>query len=424
MNSTNTQNIDNIEIETSDRSKEEWFSELTGFDTDLDESGDLSQDNTTTVKKPVPLLSDEELEQQITKHSFASNPLAKLIFVGGGVFILIFIVSLVFAQFQSSDSTLSGKKETATKEKETNKLISEQKPDSEKGELLSELALKEQRERIKALHIQQLQTGRRPPKTSQVKSTGTPIYKPTPVATSPTPVIKTKPTIASKPQKTVSRISLPVVSSVVSPVASIKQYDTIESWKQLSEVGSFGSGNSQSGVRPASYSSTSNQSRPFYQPVNTTASNVLTPDSTKQYSLVSNDPQAIAFGQLASGTLETTISWEASYNSQNKSDEQYLVSIDQPLKDQSGKVQIPAGSKLIVRQNNRTTALVTLDAESVIINGVTIPLPQGGLKIRTPDGQPLIAQVRTIGGGDNNTSVADVISGLASVANISRWTSF
>ena len=454
---TSEKTSETSEFETSETSPiEDTFSELTGFNTDLDTSGD--ENSTTFVrKKPSPLLSDEEMEEQITRHSFASSPLSKLVLVAGGMFVIIFLMSLVLSSFQSKNDTSvsAAKSADKAKEKQSSKLLSEQSPDKEKGELLSELALKDQKDKLKLLQKNKLEeknSGKKPPQTTTVATNITsPSATPTPIRTISTP--SATPTPSRQPESQIRNVprQAPAVQVPIPPSPSpliaqtnqtTTQTDSSQSWKQLSEVGSFGGGSSngngssyyrsQAGGGTSvtySFNNQNQQQKPnsSYQPKPFTTGNNTTPENyVPSIPTNGNDPQAITFGQSVSGVLDNTIAWESSYNFYNnqnqKSDEQYIVTLNQSLKDKSGKEQIPAGSQLIVRVDGKTTALVSLTAEAVIINGVTTQLPQGVLKIRSSDGQPLVAELRTIGGNNdgNDNSLLDILS-LANIPGLSSF---
>ncbi|ACK72273.1 hypothetical protein PCC7424_3895 [Gloeothece citriformis PCC 7424] len=136
--------------ETSNTS-EERLAKLTGFNHPPNpDSSDTSKSSSATA----PLLEDEDLEEQITRHSFASSPLSKLVFVAGAVFFVVFIASLFLSQFQSTGESVSGNKPKGAREDEQSPLLSPQNQDPEKSELLSELALREQQERLKDLEAE------------------------------------------------------------------------------------------------------------------------------------------------------------------------------------------------------------------------------------------------------------------------------
>jgi len=374
-----------IEITTEDR-----LAQLAGFDNQIDKQGD---------NKSVPLLSDEELQEQISRHSFASSPLSKLIFVAGAMFVVVFIASLFFSQFQSSGNRISAKKVSKSLEKPNNPLLSQASADKEKADLLSELALREQREALTNNKLTRTQLAKS--KATQVYTHNDLVNRDSPKVASTRALVNKTPTYPVIPRPAIVRHPLGAL------VAKGNDTDSPEAWKQLAMLGSFGSNTSIA----------SPNNRAFQIP---TPKPSAVEKTTKVVELPSSeDPQAILFGQSVSAILQNTISWEASYYNQNtKPDEQYLIALNQPLKDKYGKEQIPAGSKLVVRLDSKSGALVSLLAVNVLINGASIAIPEGALKIRSLDGQPLIAQLRTIGGNNEGASLGDLVSVAGSLANI------
>ncbi len=416
-------NMKDFRPQTTEPPLEDKLAQLTGFN-QADSSGAFSDSNTPSTKTS-PLLSDEELEEQITRHSFANSPLSKLVFVAGGMFVIVFIASLFFSQLQSPGEITAAIKSSQTKEKEQSPLLSNEPQDKEKSELLSELALKEQKEHLKALENSQrqpVQPVKTQPRTQTVSVKSTPV----PLGVQPQPSSKpqTYPVSYQQFPRRLPRIPPDIDSSLV---ARTTQPEPTQLWKQLSQVGSFGSSSLTEGrgrtyaVSP--YSSTTSRPESYYQPKPVSSGVLTSTESTSETPIISNDAKAISFGQSVPAVLQNTISWESSLVSRTaqSSDERYLVVLNQPLQDKSGKVQIPSGSSIVVRLDGKSNALVTLIAESVILNGVTTPLPQGVLKIRSQGGQPLIAQTRTLGGNessDSTGSIADVLSVAGDLANI------
>ena len=430
---------------TSQQNKEleDKLARLTGFnqsesfkqndDEDDKDDEDLSDQ---TNSRNSSLLSDEELEEQITRHSFANSPLSKLVFVAGGMFVIVFIAGLFFSQFQSPGDGISAVKASQTKEKTKSPLLSDSNQDKEKGELLSELALKEQKERLQAIENQKRQSLRlsvQPTKTPLVKTQPSTL----PVAAKPTPLPQVRatqpppknPTYSVRNQTQYNNSNYPLSQRFKNSnlVAQTNQTDfsdhrsvSTQIWKDLSKVGSFG-GNSQEKRTNYSVPSSLNSQPERPQTIINSGGFSRSFNNTEITNPASTTPDTISFGQSAAGVLKNTITWENSFANRNGQslDERYLIVLNQPLKDNTGKVQIPDGSSLIVRLDSSSRALVNLIPESVVINGVTKPIPQGVLKIRASDGQPLIAQTRTIGGYQgNDNSLADAASVIGDVANI------
>jgi hypothetical protein len=391
---------------------EERLAKLTGFNNPSPLPTDSSEPSTSSVTAS-PLLSDEDVEEQITRHSFASSPLSKLVFVAGAVFFVVFVASLFLSQFQSPGESVSATKPDQIKESERSPLLSPDKSDREKGELLSELALREQQERLRDLESQKMQK----PNLTAVKQPENPRTGTAPVPPSPVRQVvrQTPPRPQSVPVRSRQPIRPPSVVSLPQATAT----DPTQLWTELAQVGSFGGGTVTN-----SPSSNSERLTPKYEP-KTASSNVVGPDEppvSEANPTPSNNYRAIPFGQSVSAVLATTIAWEGSRGRTTQApDERYLVALNESLKDKFGNLEIPAGSQIIIRLEGGSNVLVTLVAESIIVNGIESKLPQGALKIRGADAQPLIAQMTTLGGNqgdDNAQALTDILSIAGDFADI------
>ena len=403
-------------VSPSPSANEERLAKLTGFDPSSTQSVHYSPLSSASHPRS-PLLGDEDLEEQITRHSFASSPLSKLVFVAGAVFLLVFIASLFLSQFQSSKESISAKQPTETKADQQSPLLSTTSKDPEKEELLSELALREQQERIKDLELQKAK--KQPGNIKQ--SSNQPVMRT--VAVRPAPV---RPVIRPTPALRPVRYSPPLRPKAI---ASHQTTPTTPSqlWTQLAQVGSFGGGvaeaiasNPPPRLTPQSPGKTeAKQNIVDNHPATETAVSPVSPIKMPPSSF----SQTIPFGQSVSAVLETAIAWEGSRGNRTTqtSDERYIVTLTEPLKNKFGNLKIPSGSQLVIRLEKGSNALVTLTAESLIINGTETPLPQGALKIRGVENQPLVAEMTTLGGNegeDNTQTLADVLSIAGDFADI------
>ena len=406
---------------------EERLAKLTGFDPSSTQSVHSSPLSSASHPRS-PLLGDEDLEEQITRHSFASSPLSKLVFVAGAVFLLVFIASLFLSQFQSPGESVSAKKPTETNADQQSPLLSTASKDQEKEELLSQLALREQQERIKDLELQKAkkqQGNIEQPSNQRVMRT---------VAVRPAPVRQViRPTPALRPV----RYSPPLRPKAIAshPTTPTTPTNPSQLWTQLAQVGSFGGGvaeaitsNPPRRLTPQSPAKTeANQNIVDNHPNHPATETPVSPVSPIKMP-PSSFSQTIPFGQSVSAVLETAIAWEGSRGNRmtQTSDERYIVTLTEPLKNKFGNLKIPSGSQLVIRLEKGSNALVSLTAESIIINGTNgteTPLPQGALKIRGVDNQPLVAEMTTLGGSegeDNTQTLADVLSIAGDFADIPR----
>jgi hypothetical protein len=204
--------------------------------------------------------------------------------------------------------------------------------------------------------------------------------------------------ITYRPANTVVRSSYPPV----------RQQDPQEVWVELSQVGSFGTGVSNSPTKAP------NRSNSQYQPQSAnkiTLKNPQPPELSKLEAIPSSD-KAISFGQSVSAVLETAIAWEGSRGNQGEfnSDDRYILT----LNDNSGNTVIPSGSQLVVRLEGTNNAIANLVAESIIIDRQETKLTQGALKVRGEEGQALIPKVKKLGG--NSRDDAEFLTDILSVA--------
>jgi hypothetical protein len=407
-------NLPQPETPTNEATTEERLAKLTGFN-----SPSVLPGTSTPSGKTSPLLDDEDFSESLTRHSFASSPLSKLVFVAGAVFLVVFAASLFLSQFQSPGELVSVNKLTEAKKEELSPLLSLENQDKEKEELLAQLALREQQERIRDLEAQKAQK----PQPTVLKQPQKPVIRT--VAVRPTPVRQVVRQPPPRPQSVPVRYQQPIrPRTVVTPTRitppQSPSADSTQLWTQLAQVGSFGGG-----AVTTSPSSNSERLIPQYKP-KTVSTKVLTNNETplpEPNLLSGNDYRGIPFGQSASAVLETTIAWEGDRGSRTAQtpDDRYIVTFNEPLKDKFGNLKIPAGSQLIVRLEGGNNALVNLTAESIVVEGIESKLPQGALKLRGVEGQPLIAEITTLGGNndnDNTQALADLLSIAGDFANI------
>ena len=295
-------------VSPSPSASEERLAKLTEFDPSSTQSVHSSPLSSASHSRP-PLLGDEDLEEQITRHSFASSPLSKLVFVAGAIFLLVFIASLFLSKFQSPGESVSAKKPTETNADQQSPLLSTASKDQEKEELLSELALREQQERIKDLELQKAKKQQRnieQPSNQPIMRTVT--VRPAPVrqVIRPTPALR--PVRYSPPLRPKAIASTPATPTNPSQL-----------WTKLAQVGSFGGGvaesiatNSPPRLTPQSPGKTTANQNIVDNHLNHPA--IETPVSP--VSPIKIPPpsfsQTIPFGQSVSAVLETAIAWEGS----------------------------------------------------------------------------------------------------------------
>lgn len=406
-------NLSRPETPTNDPPTEERLAKLTGFNNPSTLPPDSSNPDGSSATIS-PLLSDEDLEEQITRHSFASSPLSKLLIVAVGVFFIVFVASLFLSQFQSPGESVASHQREVEVDKES-PLLSRNDEDKEKSELLSELALREQED-----HLKNLSQEKPPVENPQERR----VVRPTPArrTTYQRPVVR-QVSLPPRPQP-VAHSTTPRVPPTYRPVSvrsavTVRLEDSVQLWQEMAQIGSFG------GASPSNSSQGRNfqESRvPHYQPKVAQVSHQEVREPVASPSpggSPSSDFHTVVFGQSVTSVLESPIAWEEARSSTRGSqptDERYLMTLNEPLKDKFGNEEIPSGSQLVVRLAS-SGALVNLVAESIIVNGTEVKVSEGTLKIRGAGNQPLIAESKTIGGdGSNGLDGAQALAEVLSIA--------
>ncbi|MBE9018298.1 hypothetical protein IQ272_19525, partial [Chroococcidiopsidales cyanobacterium LEGE 13417] len=132
---------------------------LTGFD---DPTAHQQKGASATTSTPqVGEMSDEEIEAELSRHTFASHPLSKIVVVFGGVLVIVtlggfFIYSLTGAKLSRRHAPRSGGDSAQAAQAPTS--------DREKAKLLTELAVKDQEQQLRAIDLEK-PTSKSKPKT-------------------------------------------------------------------------------------------------------------------------------------------------------------------------------------------------------------------------------------------------------------------
>lgn len=340
---------------------------LTGFDDPtVRQQNNIS---TATSAPQVGEMSDEEIEAELSRHTFASHPLSKIVVVFGGVLVIVtlggfFIYSLTGAKLSRKYASPSQDYSAQAAQAPTS--------DREKAKLLTELAVKDQEQQLKSID-QEKPTSKSKPKSPK---------KVTPPPARPIPTFRPIP----QPQP------VPVVRQVVrvpqqqtKPISPVQQ-DPYEQWLQASKLGSYGSvpiTPPQSGTIPAATTTTAAQY----------ASSAETPATPTVYS-----PKDILVGTQAEAVLVTPIVLSDRMVQESP---RFIVRLTQSLVAADGTPVFPAGTQIVTRLVSNNPLLVTLAAETLLLqqgkNWVEYPLPKDALFIGGSDFNPLIAKQKQVG---------------------------
>lgn len=338
---------------------------LTGFDDPT-----VRQQNDTSNATSIPQageMSDEEIEAELSRHTFASHPLSKIVVVFGGVLVIVtlggfFIYSLTGTKLSRKHAPPSGSDSAQAAQAPTS--------DREKAKLLTELAVKDQEQQLKSIDLEKPTSRSKPKSPRKVTSPARPvsIVRPLPQP-QPVPVVRQ---VVRVPQQQTKPIS---------PV----QQDPYEQWLQASKLGSYGS-----------VPITPPQPDPIPAATATTeqyASSSETPAIPTVYS-----PKDILVGTQAEAVLVTPIVFS---DRTVQASPRFIVRLTQPLLAADGTSVLPAGTQIVTRLVPDRSPLVTLTAEAFLLqqgqNWVEYPLPKDALFIGGSDYNPLIAQQKQVG---------------------------
>lgn len=338
---------------------------LTGFDDPT-----VRQQNNTSNATSTPQvggMSDEEIEAELSRHTFASHPLSKIVVVFGGVLVIVtlggfFIYSLTGAKLSRKHASRSGGDSAQAAQAPTN--------DREKAKLLTELAVKDQEQQLRAIDLE------KPTSKSKPKSP----KKVTPPPTRPVPIVRP----ITQPQPVpVVRQFVRVPQQQTKPISPVQQ-DPYEQWLQASKLGSYGS-----------VTITSPQSDTI--PATTTAAKYASSPETSVTPVVYS-PKDILVGTQAEAVLVAPIVFS---DRTVQASPRFIVRLTQPLVAADGTSVFPAGTQIVTHLVPDRPPLVTLAAEAFLLqqgqNWVEYPLPSDALFIGGSDFNPLIAQQKQVG---------------------------
>ena len=367
------------------------------------------------------LLDDEDLEAQLSRHSFASHPLTKMVVVFGGMLLVVLVAGVFLSAMQVTGGEYATSVRVQDNGDEGSASIDK---DQEKAELLSELALREQKERIRRLEEEN---------KAKEKTTPSPLPKKTiPTPSTNAPVAQTPARQLLQPRQT---------------KPPQKVIDPYSQWHQLSLAGSYGgkgsaSISSPSVATPSSRVQTTpgrNNSR--VQLVSHDGSGrvgaresgragewesgrILSP----HHPLTLSSPLGMKIykakvGQTVSATLSAPLAWEAMSTLQEDFPPA-MITLYEPIVDAKGSEMIPVNSTMVATLNpSSLSGLVQLEITEVILaDGGAQAIPPGSLLIRGLDGTPLVAEFREVGGeeggGLDSGVIFDALSVFGDVADI------
>ncbi len=383
------------------------------------------------------LLDDEDLEAQLRRHSFASHPLTKMVVVFGGMLLVVLVAGVFLSAMQVTGGEYATSVRVQDNGGEGSASIDK---DQEKAELLSELALREQKERLRRLEEENKAKEKTTSPSLPKKSIPTP---PTPAPVAQTPLRQVVQPRQTKPSQ--------------------KGIDPYSQWHQLSLAGSYGgkgsaSISSPSVATPSSrVQTTPNRNNSQVQLVSHDGSGkvgaresgrvgeweqgrvgeresgrageweswrILSP----HHPITTSSPLGMkiskaSVGQTVSATLSAPLAWEAMSTLQEVFPPA-MITLHEPIVDAKGSEMIPVNSTMVATLNpSSLSGLVQLEITEIILaDGGAQAIPPGSLLIRDLDGTPLVAEFREVGGeeggGLDSGVIFDALSVFGDVADI------
>ncbi|EAZ88900.1 hypothetical protein [Crocosphaera chwakensis] len=231
------------------------LAEQNSDDTLFDNNGETIRATENDV--PLDPELEEDFQRHFTQHTFASHPLSKLVFVGLGSAITVGTLVAIYSLTQTPKESASF--DSISSEEKSEELFggTQTEGEDEKDELLAQLALAEQKQRMERLNrsqpkttesdvpsresVEKVENSTKPkPATKQV------VVRRQPPRSQPVQRTQTRPQRRVVQQRKIERRT-PASNSTKpqtatrnqSPTKQEKQIDSDQRWEELAQVGSF-----------------------------------------------------------------------------------------------------------------------------------------------------------------------------------------
>ena len=367
-------------------------------------------------------------EEIITTRAVSQNPLLKMAVISGGILVFIMLIGGVINGSMNALNMGSTKKIEPSKNSQE---IAEEPVKDETGQTKTALALTSQNVKFQEIRDHQAQ--------SSATSTPSPTFTPVAVAPPPTttPIQRTQPISVranptppkintsstrsspvfrpqsqSQPLARITPTRTPTVKALLAPMK-----DPMQQWLAAANVGSF-SANSTTQAS-GDLSGASGIEGGIGRPSNRSEkADKLSQNSESEN--VDYGRLRVLVGTRALGKLETPIAWSG--NTENQSNQNYLIQLSQPLFASDGSEALPKGSYIVAQVYGRSQSeYIQLQAVSALINtnGNTEEksLPSGAILILAKNGKLLKAESRK-GSDVGNYLFSSLLAGVAKAAQI------
>lgn len=409
------------------------MAQLVGFEPEV-----TPKQTETRDEVQVPQIDESPQTNPDKQQSLSSNPFAKAGVVGATTLLIVVGAGTLLSQMMDSTSKKPKSNVVPTPPKEKVLTLQQPLPETEIELLKTKLALADQARAVKAAQIQLKVAQANPAKANpqRVKSIEQPrvIIQRVPVAarTEPRVIVQRLPsevkTVYVPRIVTVERIvKVPQEKVAVTPPPS-PQLKLIPPLPVIPSP--------RITALPKLASDISIPPIPAPTPIVTTPIQPVTPITPIQQENSSTPqtnqepPTSVPVGTSVRGVLANGLFGEttkSSNDSENTNDSKFVVRLKQPLKNADNTVALPAGTELLTQiRRIGESGMVHLEVVSVISleDGKVKEknLPKGALKIRSPQGKPLIASKfpnngKAIAGMDTGLFVLGGISKAAELAN-------
>ena len=350
------------------------YAALTGFAQPTNQSDESDTTEGTEAPESTLLETEESSSnpyQSRTFHSFSSHPIPKIILVFGTVLIAVLVAGVILNSGNFKQTANEEEPEPVAATTSHNDDTDSDTPELEKGELLTEIALAEQKQQLKALDSPQ-NRAKSTPKPSP--SSYRPNSRSSPVVSSPPPAPPPKVIYRSVP------VSVPPLTSVP-PVTPPEPIDPQQAWIAATKIGNYGQVTGLSTQAKGKNNPRPNTHKP---------STPNTPPRTAQITHIPN--QQILIGSTAKAVLTNSVVWDSMALQKS-----LFFRLKEPLNDRDGSVVIPQGAQIIASIGGvAPSGVVEVKINSVLLEKQgewqQLPLPPDALSIQGKRGKPLLAK--------------------------------
>ncbi len=350
------------------------YAALTGFAQPTNQSDESDTTEGTEAPESTLLETEESSSnpyQSRTFHSFSSHPIPKIILVFGTVLIAVLVAGVILNSGNFKQTANEEEPEPVAATTSHNDDTDSDTPELEKGELLTEIALAEQKQQLKALDSPQ-NRAKSTPKPSP--SSYRPNSRSSPVVSSPPPAPPPKVIYRSVP------VSVPPLTSVP-PVTPPEPIDPQQAWIAATKIGNYGQVTGLSTQAKGKNNPRPNTHKP---------STPNTPPRTAQITHIPN--QQILIGSTAKAVLTNSVVWDSMALQKS-----LFFRLKEPLNDRDGSVVIPQGAQIIASIGGvAPSGVVEVKINSVLLEKQgewqQLPLPPDALYIQGKKGKPLLAK--------------------------------